>query len=91
VKILDKCKDCECHDNLKTKGLGFDGDYRSRGHWCMARVLVKYPNDVNAEYFMKEPMTYKDANNTPSWCPKLQKTFKTAGLNCPILEIRKRI
>lgn len=85
-----RCKDCECHDFLKSRGLGFDGDYRDKGHWCMAKVVVKYPTtQVHAVYNLSKPMTYKESIKMPEWCPKNQKTFKDKGYDCEIIEVRK--
>jgi hypothetical protein len=88
-ELYMQCKKCECHDFLESRGLGFNGDYRSRGHWCMAKVVVEYPNDIKAVYSINKPMTYKESIKIPEWCPKIQKIFKTKDCDCKIIEIRK--
>lgn len=71
-----KCKECEYHDFLERKGLGLNGDYRSREHYCISNVVVEYPtNKVYGIYHLERSMFYKDFIKTPEWCPKIQKTF----------------
>lgn len=82
------CKECKCHNFVESQGLGFDGDYRGRGHWCLARIEVEYPtNGAHALYTIREPMSYKESIKTPEWCPKILKTFPAEGLECPIIEV----
>lgn len=85
------CKDCECHDFLKQKGSGYDGDYRGRGHWCMYKITIQYPHGDKAIYVNHKPMTYKEFIKTPIWCPKNQKNYIVEGIECPIISVKTGI
>ena len=85
------CKGCECHEKLESRGLGFNGDYRSRGHWCMAQITFKYPNGEKASVKDKLYMSYKEYLKTPEWCPKKQEIYKFGDIECPVLEVKTGI
>lgn len=81
------CKDCECHENLKSRGLGTNGDYRDKGHWCEYKIEVQYSHGGKGLYSNHKPMTYKEYVKTPDWCPKKLKTYKVEGINLPVINV----
>jgi hypothetical protein len=85
------CKNCECHEYLSSRGLGFNGDYRSKGHWCMYKIHVKTPDDIKAVFTNHKPISIQEYKDTPSWCPKELQTYTWDGIECKVIEVKSGI
>ena len=84
------CQDCECHDFLQSKGIGFNGDYRGRGHWCMFDMLLELPyDDIRIVITDEKYMTYKQYKQTPEWCPKNEIKHIYDGIECKVLRVKR--
>jgi hypothetical protein len=82
-----KCKDCECHDWKEDTGHSGDVDVRSRGHYCIASVEVKYPHEGHGVYWTNRYMNYREFIKCPDWCPLRLKEFETSTGIYPIVAV----
>ncbi len=85
------CKNCECHEYLNSRGLGYDGDYRDKGHWCMHIIRLQ---DQDGDEFLIKDKKYISTNEfkeTPEWCPKKLNIYNFEGIECNVIEIKSGI
>lgn len=85
------CKNCECHEYLNSRGLGFNGDYRDKGHWCMYMIKLKAPDNIIFSIVNKKYITTKEFKQTPQWCPKKLKTYLVEDIQCDVIAIKSNI